>query len=193
MRTFICILGIYSLLSGQTCISQGSGVGSNYLLSPGDLVSIRVFQEEDLSVEQRLAKDGTISFPLIGQVKIGGRTVAGASQLIAELLRDGYLVSPQVSLTIATYTSKRFVVLGQVQKPGSYEFPTEQTVGLLEAIAMAGGYTRIANPSKVTIKRKVKGAEKVIPINAKSLANSSEVAAFEVLPDDTIVVPESLF
>ncbi len=173
--------------------ATGQDRGASYTLSPGDLIQIRVFQEDDLASELRIARDGTITFPLLGQVRVGGLTVAGAARMLEEQLRDGYLVSPQVSITILTYTARRFSVLGQVQKPGAYEIPSEESVSLLEAIAMAGGYTRIADPGKVTVKRNENGAERIYRLNAKKMARDDNVEHFEVRPSDTITVPESLF
>jgi polysaccharide export outer membrane protein len=182
-----------SFLYGQTLGSGAATSDPNYILSPGDLVHIKVFQEDDLESELRVAKDGTVTFPLLGQIKLGGRTVGGAAQHLAERLRDGYLVSPQVSVTITSYQARRFVVLGQVQKPGAYEIPNEQNVSLLEAIGMAGGYTRIADPANVLVKRREAGVEKIIRLNAKRMAKDQAMQHFEVRPDDTITVPESLF
>jgi polysaccharide export outer membrane protein len=185
-----------ALLCASTAVAQDGAVvsrNSSYVLLPGDMVHIKVFQEDDLESQLRIAKDGTITFPLLGQVRIGGMTVAQAADTLATRLRDGYLVSPQVSITIVSYSARRFVVLGQVQKPGSYELPTEQTITLLEAIAMAGGYTRIADPGKVMVRRTDATGERVYRINAKQMARDGSVEQFEIRPNDTITVSESLF
>lgn len=163
----------------------------NYRLSANDLLQIKVFQEEDLDATVRISKDGTIQFPLIGSAKIGGCTVQGAAQVLESALRE-YLVRPQVSIRVTEYSKRRFTVLGQVAKPGAYEMPEDQSMNLLEAIGVAGGYTRIANPSKVILKRKVNGEEKIFKLNAKTMATEGENQRFEVLPGDTILVGESI-
>ena len=165
----------------------------NYVLSPNDFLQIRVFQEDDLNSELRIAKDGTITFPLIGTIKVGGRTVNEAGQLIQELLQKDYLVRPQVTVNILEYSKRRFAVLGQVTKAGYYLIPNEETVNLLQAIAMAGGYTRIADPSRITVKRVTPQGQQVIKLNAKAMARDNSAEDFLVLPDDTITVGESLF
>src|SRR5215210_2983012 len=73
---------------------------NNYVLSPNDLVEIRVFQEEDLRTAARISKDGTINFPLIGVVRIAGMTMQDAAKAVRDLLEKDYLVNPQVSLSV---------------------------------------------------------------------------------------------
>lgn len=166
---------------------------ANYVLSPNDLIQIRVFQEDDLNSDLRIAKDGTIVFPLLGAVKVGGKTITQATTHIRDLLLKDYLVNPQVTINISQYSKRRFAVLGQVSRSGYYEMPNEETVTLLQAIAMAGGYTRIADPSRITLKRKGPNGEQVIKLNGKAMARDGSANQFEVLPEDTITVGESLF
>jgi len=180
-------------LQGIPVASAVSESESNYVLAPNDLVKLTVFQEADLESTVRIAKDGSTIFPLIGPVKIGGKTVQEGSRLIREMLAKDYLVNPQVSLTVMEYAKRRFVVLGQVQRPGAYEMPDRDSVGLLQAIGMAGGYTRVADPGKITVKRNQGGRDDVIKINAKNLAKGTNQKEFEVAPGDVITVGESLF
>ncbi len=163
-----------------------------YKLSPNDVVKIKVFQEDDLTTEIRLAKDGTGTFPLLGVITLGGKTVDEAAASIRELLGKDYLVNPQVTLTVVEYSKRRFTVLGQVQKPGSYDIPSEESVTLLQAIAMAGGFTRLAVQSKVTITR-TSGGKKTFSVDVKSAANDPDTKPFEILHDDTIIVSERVF
>ena len=165
---------------------------ANYRLSVKDTVHIRVFQEGDLDTTARIDKDGTIPFPLIGTAKIGGETVQEAKATMEALLRE-YLVKPQVSLDITTYAKRRFTILGQVNRPGVFEIPEETSITLLEAIGMADGYTKIANPAKIKVKRIVQGNETIIPVNAKDMLDPKKGITFEVLPGDTIMVGEALF
>lgn len=166
---------------------------TSYILAPNDLISVKVFQEDDLESKLRISKDGTITFPLIGPVKIGGKTPQDASRIIRDGLAKGYLINPQVTINVLEYTKYRVTVLGQVQKPGSYDFPNRESLGLLEAIGLAGGYTRGANPSKVIVKRLENGQERVYQLNAKSMASQGSTKGFEVLPGDVITVAESIF
>lgn len=173
--------------------APASGDESNYVLSPNDLVKLTVFQENDLETTVRVSKDGTTTFPLIGAVKIGGKAPQEAAKLIRDLLAKDYLVNPQVNLTVIEYAKRRFVVLGQVQRPGSYDMPDRDTVRLLQAIGMAGGYTRVADPAKITLKRAVNGKEEMFKLNAKSMAKGDSKAEFEIRSGDVITVGESIF
>ncbi len=166
---------------------------SAYRLCGSDLVHIRVFQEDELDTSVRIAKDGSITFPMIGSVCIGGKTLPEACTTIETALRT-FCKSPQVVIRIVEYNKRRFTVLGQVNRPGTFEMPDEGPLSLLEAIGMAGGYSRIANPSKVTLKRtSPDGSEHIFRLDAKRMARESSIAPFLLKTGDTIVVEETLF
>lgn len=165
----------------------------NYRLLPNDLVFIKVFQEDGLNSTLRLAEDGTIIFPLIGTARLGGLTVADATKLIRDQLDARFLVNPHVTLTVLRYANRNVTVLGQVQKPGAYSLKDQGTMDLLQAVGLAGGFTRLANPSRITIKRNVDGRESVITADGKKLARDSGTAPFTILPGDTITVAERIF
>jgi polysaccharide export outer membrane protein len=168
-------------------------VSNTYKLSPKDIVHIKVFQEDDLETTARIAKDRTIPFPMLGNVKIGGETLPEATATLEQMLRV-YLVKPQVSLTIVEYSKRRITILGQVVKPGTYDMPDDSTVNLLEAIGMAGGYSRIADEKDITVKRIVQGKEVIFKkLNGKRMLQDNSTPTFEVLPGDTILVGESPF
>jgi protein involved in polysaccharide export with SLBB domain len=164
-----------------------------YMLSPNDVIQVKVYQEEDLETKMRIAKDGTASFPLIGVIQIGGKTVEQATALIRDLLDKDFLVNPQVTLTVVEYAKRRFTVLGQVQKPGAYEIPNEESVSLLQAIAMAGGYTRLANPGRITISRTSGVQKTTLMVDGRAMASDSTMKSFVVYPEDTITVAERVF
>jgi protein involved in polysaccharide export with SLBB domain len=164
-----------------------------YMLSPSDVIQVKVYQEEDLETKMRIAKDGTASFPLIGVIQIGGKTVEQATALIRDLLDKDFLVNPQVTLTVVEYAKRRFTVLGQVQKPGAYEIPNEESVSLLQAIAMAGGYTRLANPGRITISRTSGVQKTTLMVDGRAMASDSTMKSFVVYPEDTITVAERVF
>ena len=165
----------------------------NYLLQPNDLVSVMVFQEDDLATKARVGNDGTISVPLIRSVKIGGKSVDEAAQIIRERLAKGYLVNPQVNVSVVEFAKRLVTVLGQVQKGGTFEFPNQGPLDLLQAIGLAGGYAKTANPAKIIVKRRVNGKDVVLQLNGKALAGNTTAQPFEVLPGDTITVSESIF
>lgn len=164
-----------------------------YKLSPNDLVDFRVFQEPELDSVVRISGEGQANFPLIGVVALGGKTNSEAIEILKSRYRNGYLINPQISLTVRSYAKKLFTVLGQVQRPGSYDIIGTSQITLLQAIGMAGGYTKIADPSNVTIKRVVDGREQVLKFNAKRMLRGDDSTALLVKPGDVISVGESLF
>jgi len=166
---------------------------ANYILKENDVVAIRVFRESSLDSQCRLSKDGTVNFPLLGLVKIAGQTTNDAAAHIAALLDKDYIVKPQVSVSVVTYSRQPFNVLGQVGKAGGYTMPEEDTLDLLSAIAMAGGFTRLADQSHIAVRRQVEGREQTITVDAKKLAKGSKSERFMILPNDTITVPERFF
>jgi protein involved in polysaccharide export with SLBB domain len=187
-------LPVLSLLLIFAACSALRAQDANYKLSANDLLDFRVFQEPELDGVIRVSGDGTAIFPLIGAVNMVGKTVTAATEDIKARYRDGYLVYPQVSLTVRTYAQKLFTVLGQVQKPGSYDMKGSDEITLLQALGMAGGYTKIANPGRVTVKRQQEGGgERVIRLDAKRMARGDDSASFYIKPGDIITVAESLF
>lgn len=183
--------------SSDTSSSRSSGGGvavdSNYVLQKNDQLRITVFGEDDLTTETRISKTGNIAFPLIGSLKIDGMTIDQATAEIRRLLDKDYIVNPQVRITLLDYAKQRITILGQVKSPGEMELPVEGGLDLLGAVAMAGGFTRIADPGRVTVRRNVDGKDVVLRVNAKDLERNDNVKPFLVKPGDTITVPESIF
>lgn len=164
-----------------------------YQLSPNDVITVTVFQEDDLTATTRIAADGTVQLPLIGSINIGRKTVHQAAKAIEAALREDYLVNPQVSVTVTEFAKRRFAILGQVQRPGTYEIPANESLDVIQAIGLAGGYTRSANPGKIIIKRAAPGGDRIFRVNGKELARSGREKSFRIMPGDTITVEESFF
>ena len=175
-----------------------------YTIGPGDVVSVSVFGEPDLTVaETKVSGDGRISMPLIGQVKAKGQTVSQLERRLENLLKDGYMKDPKVTVAILAY--RPFYVYGEVNTPGSYPYKDGLTVE--KAIALAGGLTPRASKRKITLKREVEGEKKrevkgkkkrevkgkkkqeVKGKNRKKRVNLKT----EVKPGDVITVGESFF
>jgi protein involved in polysaccharide export with SLBB domain len=168
---------------------------AGYVLSPNDVVGVEVFGEDDLRTTGRLNPEGNLSVPLLGSIHLAGLTLTQAASKLTELYGREYLVNPRVNVTLLGYAKRRFSVLGQVNRPGSYEMPDGSPSGIdiFEAIAMAGGYTRIAAPERVTVRRhNQRGSDQLFKINAKRLARG-EGRSFLVQPGDTVTVGESIF
>ncbi len=155
-----------------------------------DVFTVRVLGEPDLSGDYRVAADGTIDYPFVGRVSVIGMRSGDVQELIASKLKDGYLKSPQVSLMVKEWNSRKVSVIGQVQKPGSVAYFTNMTI--VDAIAAAGGFTGIASKNAVTLRRELKGS--VESMNCR-VADITEGRAPNIVlkPGDILVVEERLF
>lgn len=183
------LIAVLALFSGWApLVASGQGERSSGVIGRMDNVEIRVFREDELATRGQLSGDGTITMPLIGAVRIEGLTTDQAAALITRKLADGYLVKPEVSVSIETRIRRTITVLGQAQRPGVFELPAHRRLTLVEAIGMAGGVTRIANPKKITLKR----GGTVRTINLSEITSGSG-ADISLQDGDMISIPESLF
>lgn len=173
----ILVFGL--LLAFSAGIFAQEGGLSDYPLGSGDLLSIKVFGEEDLSLEVRLSDAGTISYPFLGELRITGLSTGKLSSMIRDQLADGYLVNPNVNVTVLEY--RQFFINGEVEKPGGYPF--QPGLSLQKAVALAGGFTERASKSKVYVIHD--GDEGRPPLRLR-LTDS-------IRPGDIITIEESFF
>lgn len=164
----------------------------DYILSSGDTLNLMVYKEPDLNMQSKIARDGRVQLPLLGEVKVAGMSVREAQEHIRKLLNADYVVDPQVYLNIVSYTQRKFTIIGQVTRPGSYELQGTESLGILEAVGMAGGFSRIADTKNITVKRSVEGKTQTIKVNTKKLEDP-QGGSFDVLPGDIITVGESWY
>ena len=166
---------------------------SNYILQSGDLVEIKVFMESNMDRILRISSNGTVTYPLIGNVKIGGYSVSEAEEQIAEKLKY-YIKNPQVSMLIKEYSNKMVYVLGQVKKPSEISIPPEKTITVLEAITSVGGFTDIANTSKIKVLRMENGKQKSIDVDVNAITKQGKKSLdIDLVPGDVVFVPQSMF
>ncbi len=165
----------------------------NYVLQPGDLVEVKVFMESSMDRTLRISSDGLVTFPLVGNIKIGGYTIAQAEiQLVDKL--NHYIKNPQVSMLIKEYSTKMVYVLGQVRRPSGISIPPETDMTVLEAIISVGGFTEVANASKVKILRLEDGKQKSIYVDVGAITKQGKkYLDIKLLPGDVVFVPESIF
>lgn len=149
-----------------------------YTLGSGDRLKITVFGEELLSGEFQVDGSGNISYPLIGEVAARGLSLRELQQRLDEKLRDGYLVKPRISLEVMNY--RPFYILGEVNKPGKYEYVTG--INLYNAVAMAGGYTHRARQNRAEITR----------ANPDKIIKNADHSTI-ILPGDIIYIRERFF
>jgi polysaccharide export outer membrane protein len=168
-------------------------VPSSRRLQPNDMLQVSVYQQLDLTANVTIDDRGMVMLPLLGSVKLGGLTLEQATALVHDLYDKDYLVDPQITIQVGQMAVMRFTLLGQVQRPGTYDFPPNEKLNLLDGIAMGSGYTRLAAPSKVTLQRTVNGVLKVFNLDAEAMASDRKNPPFQLQPGDMITVGERIF
>ena len=177
--------------------SRGAGigmvVGSNYVLKVSDVIEIDVYQEGDLNKSVRIEGDGTVALALVGKVKLAGMTVAESKALITQLYNRDYLVDPQISLLVVSFSPKVLHILGSVGSPGVVEIPPDRDLTLTEALSMVGGVTRMGNPKTIKIKRVDQdGRSRQMEVNFSKIVQDPDVKDLVLNEGDTIWVPERI-
>ena len=155
-------------------------------LGPGDVFEVRVFQQEKMSQIYSASAAGPISFPLLGDVTVDGKSPAQIEKEIRDRLADGYLKDPQVSVLVKEYKSKKISVFGQVRKPGTLGFTDGMTV--VEAVSQAGGFTPMARENAVTITRDMDDKKTTYTVPVEQIGKG-KAAQFYIRPGDVIFVP----
>ena len=179
MRVVVCWIALVAVLVLRNAAAQLPEL-SSYKLGPGDLITVRVLGEDDLKREKiRLSDAGTLSFPVLGEIRVKGMTVGALEQHIAAGLRGRYLLNPQVTVTIDEY--RNFFVNGMVERPGSYPYSPGLTVR--KAISLAGGFKERAARDKISIIRDDDPSQ-----TAKRVELNSAI-----LPGDMLTIEESFF
>lgn len=192
MRSLFAVIVILALVSfaAQDCLSQGS----EYRLQPSDVLNITVHGQSDLTTKTRVTKDGFITFPLLGKVMAQGITVRELEQELKVMLEKDYLVNAQVLVFIEKYNPRLVSVMGEVQRPGKYDIPPEKELTVMGAIAMAEGFTKDAEVTKVRVMRGEGAQKRTMEINTKDITDKGDKDRDLALePDDIVYVPESFF
>ena len=159
-----------------------------YSVGPGDVLQVNAWKNEALSQRVIVRPDGFVTLPLLGDVLAGGRTVDKIAAEIAERATRFYHEPPVVSVDVAELHSYRVYVLGEVTRPG--EFAPKAQVNVLQAIALAGGFTRFAAPDRIVIIRRDQHGERRIPFVYAQVVEEGDLRENVPLQtNDTLVVP----
>jgi polysaccharide export outer membrane protein len=154
---------------------------------------VEVYQESDLDKSVRIEGDGTVALALVGKVKVAGMTVAESKVLITDLYNRDYLVDPQISVLVVSFSPKVIHILGSVGRPGVVEIPPDRDLTLTEAIASVNGITRLGNPKALKIKRVDKdGRSRQMEVNFSKIVTDPDVKDIVLKEGDTIWVPERI-
>ncbi len=175
-------------------LTLGSKPTEEYLIQPEDILQITVYEEPDLTARVRVGGNGEINFPLLGRLVVAGLTVGAVQEKITLALGEDYLVNPQAQVFIDTYHARNVFVTGAVTRPGAYPLDSGKRTTLMEAITLAGGFRQDAAMNGTRIIRVQNGKENTIMIKAKDIVQKGDKKKdVEVLPNDVVFVPESIF
>ncbi len=162
-----------------------------YILGANDQIEVSFFEEKELNATKTIDEAGNVRLDLIGSVKLDGLSVIAAQNLIRDKYKADYLQDPRITVSIVQRAKKRFVILGQVRSPGYYEVPRSIRLNIFQAMALAGGYTRLAG--RVIIKRTTSRGEVIQKFRLKRLEKKPQNEIPIVAEDDTIIVGETYF
>ena len=195
---FVASVSLLGAVVPTMIVAQEADVvaaNSAYKIFPGDQIEIYVWGEERLQRSVKVLPDGTLAFPLVGQIAAGGKTLAEIESMVTDKLRPEYRGDvPRVTVSVLSSAGTEFSVMGRVNSPGAFT-PTRR-VNVLEALAMAGGPSEFANLDDIVILRKEGDA--IVPYQVsvsrlfKAGVRANHVQSANILtikPGDTIIVP----
>lgn len=173
---FLSVL-ISSVCFSAAVSSKAENTDSNYLLAVGDQIQILVYNEPDLSMKVRIDESGEIMYPLLGELKLNGKTATQVANEIRDRLKDGYVNNPMVTVIMLEFAP--IYVSGEVKTPGSYSYQPGFTLD--KTIAVAGGFTDRADRDDINIRRS----------NGKLLEDVADTTI--IYPGDIVIVGQSFF
>ena len=188
IRTVFLML-LVMLFFATPSLSQDESPNANlYSIGVGDILEIVTWKEPDFSREEILVRlDGKISFPLLNDIEAAGLTPIQLKTTIEKRLKE-FVSNPSVTVSIRNAASQRFYILGEVVNTG--EYPIVKNLTVLQAFAVAGGFTEWASKKEIILFRQVEGREKIIRVNYKDIVKGRNMENnIPIKADDTIVVP----
>ena len=191
------VLGIVALIclagcsvfgsSGRNPVVRETATGSHYLLGAEDVIHISVWKDEQLTKEVVVRPDGSVSFPLVGDIPAAGRTVEEVQADIVKRLTK-FIPNPQVSVAVTKVLSYRIYVLGRVNKAG--EYMVGHATDVLQALSLAGGLTPFAAENDIRVIRRVNGEQQVLPFRYGEAKKGRDLEQNIVLQrGDVVMVP----
>jgi polysaccharide export outer membrane protein len=200
LRKIVLLIGLAMLVACASDIPsvktlarhQGSNPSADksdagYVIGPGDILSIDVWKEKELSKQVSVRLDGKISLPLVNDVQAAGLTSTELRNQLTEQYKD-FVDVPEVAVTVIESRSKRIYLLGKVVRPGEYLMQKDMTV--VQAVSVAGGLAEWADSSDVKLIRKINGIEKTFSVDYDAIVSGEDLGQnVQLQPDDTIFVP----
>jgi polysaccharide export outer membrane protein len=184
MRSMIAAFCALAVWSSAGNADQSSAA---YLLSPGDVVMVSVWQEDSLRQEATVLPDGSITFPLAGRINVAGLDVTAVEKQVAAKL-EKFLPDPNVSVVVKSIAGNLVYVQGKVIKPGPVQMAGPTAV--LQALSMSGGLDKFADESDIKVVRGTGASQKILPVRYKDLVSGRDMSTnIQLQAGDTLVVP----
>ena len=159
----------------------------DYIIKPGDILEIVTWKEPDFTKDVIVRNDGKFSFPLLDDIRAENMTTIQVKRILEKGLKE-YLDTPVVTVILKSPQSQKYYILGEIQKTGEYQIGKRLTV--LQAFALAGGFTEWASKNEIILLRVEQGKQKIIRINYKNIIKGKDLDNNVLVePDDTIIVP----
>ncbi len=170
----------------QTWSAKASS--NDYKIGSGDILEITIWKEPDLSRAAVLVRtDGKVSFPLLNDVQAAGLTPLEMKRNMEAGLKE-FISNPFVTITVTSPESQKIYILGEVLNTG--EYPLTKNLTVLQAFALAGGFTEWASKKEIILMRKEGGKDKIYRINYKNIIKGKDLSQnIKLKADDTIIVP----
>ncbi len=188
MRARLVLLAMALVLLCLSGPARAQAAASGYRLNPGDMIRISVWKEEELAREAIVQPDGSVSFPLVGQVPAAGRTPA---ELQGEIVKgiEKYIPDAVVTVELVQAKGNRVYVIGEVNRPGEYQL--DRPISIVQAISLAGGFSPFADQDEIRILRQTQGgAETSFVFDYDEIADGKDLSKNITLePGDTVIVP----
>ena len=158
-----------------------------YKIGIGDILKITTWKEPDLTLDSaRVRSDGKITFPLLDDLQAEGMTTVGLKKVLEKKLAD-YVEAPNVTVTLINPVSRKFYILGEILKTG--EYPLIKKLTVMQAFALAGGFTEWASKNKIILYRRHDNKEETIIVRYDDIIKGDFSKDIQLKSDDTIIVP----
>lgn len=175
----------------ETAVLPPADIQRTEVLGAGDVVEVRIFNEPDLSGEHQISEGGAIRLPLVGSMQASGLTPDELTAKIAAAYNEHFLRNAEVSLFVKERNSLKVFVLGQVAKPGAVTVSNGRMT-VIEAIAAAGGTTKLADASRALLTRDKDGKQVRVAVDVAAIGKG-QAPDVALQPGDILFVPESIF
>lgn len=182
MKFLSALLCLLSLFSAAFVLAE-----SAYQLKEGDVVQISVWGEDRLNQQTLVLPDGSVSFPLVGNIKVGGLSAPQVESAISEALEE-FIPGANVSVVVTSTAGNLIYILGKVKAPGTYVMAAPMSV--IQALSLSGGLETFANESDILIVRNSGGAESLLEVDYSDILSGKDISSnYQLEAGDTVMVP----